>query len=316
MTEYRGARQVRFWWHLRRARWAVPPDPGLVGSLDAMSNPWLRRRVLNYAHQGGAKEAPSSTMHAFRTAVANGADALEMDVHATADGELVVCHDATLDRTTEGTGRIADHPLPQLRKLDNAHWFVAGHESTFTAEPEEYVLRGRARRDPSFGIATVREVLEEFPNVFLNFDIKETVPVVDGYEAALAALLKEFGRTDDVLVASFHDVALERFRAAGPAIHTVLGLAATTALWQWVNQGAAKPTILPSEKAVQPPDRFGPLQVTNERFVEAAHELGLAVHVWTIDEPEPMAEQLAYGVDGVITNCPRLLRQVLQATRS
>ena len=128
MTEYRGARQVLFWWHLRSAPWAVPPDPGLVGSLDAMSNPWLRRRVLNYAHQGGAKEAPSSTMHAFRTAVANGADALEMDVHATADGELVVCHDATLDRTTEGTGRIADHPLAHLRKLDNAHWFVAGHE--------------------------------------------------------------------------------------------------------------------------------------------------------------------------------------------
>ena len=84
-------------------------------------NPWLDRRVLNYAHQGGAREAPSSTLFALRLAVAGGADGLELDVHATRDGVVMVCHDDTVDRTTPGTGSISQLTHDELRVLDNAH---------------------------------------------------------------------------------------------------------------------------------------------------------------------------------------------------
>src|SRR5687768_9453981 len=98
------------------------------------TNPWLERRVLNWAHQGGAKEAPSSTLFALRQAVANGADALELDVHMTKDGVLVVCHDATVDRTTNATGAIAELTLDDVKRLDNAYWFVPGSVVDHDAE--------------------------------------------------------------------------------------------------------------------------------------------------------------------------------------
>jgi len=87
-------------------------------------NPWTERRVLNIAHQGGEVEAPSNTMYAFKTALAKGSDVLELDVHATADGELVVLHDATVNRTTNGSGRVDTMTLAQIKLLDAAHWFV------------------------------------------------------------------------------------------------------------------------------------------------------------------------------------------------
>src|SRR5271166_4533290 len=99
-------------------------------------NPWLTRRVIAYAHQGGAKEAPSSTLYAIGRALELGATGIELDVHATLDRELVVCHDPTLDRTTNATGEIANTRLDELRRLDNAHWFVPG-EDTARGRPEE-----------------------------------------------------------------------------------------------------------------------------------------------------------------------------------
>ncbi|MBW3614956.1 MAG: glycerophosphodiester phosphodiesterase, partial [Actinobacteria bacterium] len=90
------------------------------------TNPWLERRVLNWAHQGGSREGPSSTLFAMRKAVDAGADALELDVHMSADDVLVVCHDATVERTTDGRGAIAELTLSDLKALDNAYWWVPG----------------------------------------------------------------------------------------------------------------------------------------------------------------------------------------------
>lgn len=93
---------------------------------ESSGNPWPARRILNIAHQGGEVEAPSNTLFAFKTAVEKGADVLELDVHATADRELVVIHDATVDRTTDGHGRIDAMTLEHVKALDAAHWFVPG----------------------------------------------------------------------------------------------------------------------------------------------------------------------------------------------
>ena len=275
-----------------------------------MPNPWLDRRVLNFAHQGGAREGPSSTLLALRQAVAAGADALELDVHMTADRRLVVCHDATVDRTTDGTGAIAAMTLAEVQALDNAHWWVPG-EVVAPGRPDgDYPLRGRAPADPELRIATVEEVLEAFPGVFLNFDIKQTAPVVPAYEAELAALLARFGRVDDVIVGSFWDVATEAFVAAAPGVTTAVGLQGTAAFWQAVQAGEPAPPV--PHAALQVPRTYESLTIVDARFVERAHEAGLAVHVWTVDDEAEMEELVDVGVDGIMSDRPTALERVLQ----
>jgi glycerophosphoryl diester phosphodiesterase len=273
-------------------------------------NPWLDRRILNYAHQGGAREAPSSTLFALRQAVAAGADGLELDVHATADRTVMVCHDATVDRTTAGSGAIAQLAFAELRALDNAHWWVPGEVVAVGRAEDEYVHRGKASQDPSFGIASLRDVLEEFPNTFLNLDIKQTAPAVEAYEQHVADLLREFGRTDDVIVASFDDRATDAFSAIAPEVSTSCGTILTTAIWQAVQDGQALPET--RHHALQVPAAVGEIVVVDERFVERAHDHGLAVHVWTIDEPEEMERLLDLGVDGIMTDRPSVLEAILQ----
>jgi glycerophosphoryl diester phosphodiesterase len=275
------------------------------------TNPWLDRRILNWAHQGGAKEAPSSTLFAMRQAVANGADALELDVHMTSDGVLVVCHDATVDRTTDGTGAIADLTLDQVRALDNAHWWTPGtvvdHENPDAAA---YVHRGKAADDPEFRIATLEEVLDAFPDTFLNFDIKQTAPTVPSYERPLAEALLAHDRVGSTIVASFNDLATDRFRQFAPDIHTSLGTNGTAEFFRAVRAGEAPPAT--PALARQVPRTFGEIVVVDEPFVAAAHEAGLAVHVWTIDDETEMAELADLGVDGIMTDRPQALEAVLQ----
>ncbi len=266
--------------------------------------------MLAYAHQGGAWESPSSTLFAIRRALAAGATAIELDVHATADGELVVCHDATVDRTTNASGLIAELTLAELRSLDNAYWFIPGADVTPGRPEGDYPWRGRAPDDPAFRIATLREVLEEFPGVILNLDIKQTAPSVAPYEATLAELLAEYGRTDDVIVASFLDLATEVFAGLAPDIATSAGLLATAEFWRAIHEDREPPAH--RAVAFQVPERQGDLVVVDELFVTAAHERGVAVHVWTVNDTASMERLVDLGVDGIISDVPTSLVGVLQ----
>jgi glycerophosphoryl diester phosphodiesterase len=277
----------------------------------ADSSVWLERRVIAYAHQGGAWESPSSTLHAIGHALEAGATGIELDVHATADGELVVCHDATVDRTTAAQGSISSFTLAELRAMDFSYWWIPGADVTPGRPEADYPFRGRAPADPSFGIATLREVLERFPGVVLNLDIKQTAPVVAPYEEALARLLAEFGRSDDVIVASFLDPATDAFRAVAPAVPTSAGTVATAEAWRAAQAGEVLPDI--PAVAFQVPERQGDLVVVDERFVAAAHRAGKAVHVWTVNDAESMERLLDLGVDGIISDVPTTLRGVLSA---
>jgi glycerophosphoryl diester phosphodiesterase len=270
---------------------------------------WLERRIIAYAHQGGAWESPSSTLFAIAQALAAGATAIELDVHATADGELVVCHDATVDRTTPASGNIADRTLAELRQLDFSYWFIPGADVTPDRPEGDYPFRGRAPKDPQFGIATLREVLEGFPGVVLNLDIKQTAPVVPPYEESLARLLAEYGRVDDVIVASFLDSATDTFRSHAPRVATSAGTTATAEFWRAVQQGADLPET--SAVAFQVPERMGDLVVVDEAFVDAAHRSGKAVHVWTVNEADDMERLVGLGVDGIISDRPTTLAEVL-----
>jgi glycerophosphoryl diester phosphodiesterase len=277
----------------------------------APDNPWLGRPVMAFAHQGGAWEWPSSTLFAIEQAIAAGASAIELDVHATGDGELVVCHDTTVDRTTDGTGAIAELTMARLRELDNAYWFIPGADVTPGRPDGDYPYRRRAPSDRRFGVASLREVLEAFPGVLLNLDIKQTAPRVTPYEASLAGLLKEFGRDDDVIVASFLDPALAAFAEVAPDVPTSAGTVAVTAFWAAVQSGETPPPL--RAVALQVPERYGEVVVVDERFVTVAHQQGLAVHVWTVNDVASMDRLLDLGVDGIMSDVPTTLDGVLRA---
>ena len=285
-------------------------------------NPWLERRVLNIAHQGGEIEAPSNTLFAFKTAREKGADVLELDVHATADGELVVLHDATVDRTTNGSGRVDQMTLEQIKALDAAHWFVPDCGTCHGRPDSEYAYRGFATGsrpippelaafEPNdFRIPTLREVLETFPDELINIEIKATLPETTPYEGELAALLAEFGRTDDTIVVSFLDHAVELFKLQAPSVHTATGTVQTALFWASA-QGPAPGLPNPRYQALQVPIEFQGLTVVAPEFVQRAHANGLAVHVWTINDRAEMEWLIEIGVDGVMTDRPTLLEQVL-----
>jgi glycerophosphoryl diester phosphodiesterase len=283
----------------------------MTASADALrSSPWLERRVIAYAHQGGAWEGPSSTLHAIAAAIGAGATGIELDVHASADGQLVVSHDPTVDRTTGHSGAIATLTYDELSRMDNAYWWVPGADVSPGLEPDHYPFRGRAPSDRRFGIALLEEVLEEFPGVVLNLDIKQTAPVVEPYEEALASLLRRFGRVDDVIVASFLDSATDAFSDVAPEVPTSAGTAAVAQFYQAVQAGETPAPM--RHVALQVPVRFGETTLVDERFVEVAHRQGLAVHVWTIEEPSEMQDLCQLGVDGIITDRPTTLVEVLE----
>ena len=274
-----------------------------------MTTPWLDRRVIAFAHQGGSYEAPSSTLAAIKHALAEGATAIELDVHATADRAIVVSHDETVDRTTNHHGAIADFTLAQLREMDNAYWWIAGETVTPGRDAVHYVERGKAPSNRDFGIVTLEEVVERFPDVLLNLDLKRTDPDVEPYEELLANELRRLDRTSTVIVGSFHDAAVQRFRTFAPEVATSAATGEAATFYFSMLEGV--PSV-PPVVAFQVPAVYGDVTVVDERFVQTAHDAGVAVHVWTINDPGEMHQLLDVGVDGLISDRPAALVQVLR----
>jgi len=301
----------------------------LVVPSGAQANPWLERTELNIAHQGGEIEAPSNTMFALKTAVTKGADVLEIDVHMTSDGEIVVIHDATVDRTTDGTGQVDEMTLEDVQALDAAHWFVPGCGTCHDRSAGEYAYRGYAtgdRKIPSklrkrgirpadFTIPTLRDVLATFPDELINIEIKATAPATTPYERELAALLAEFDRGEDTIVVSFTDNATAAFKLFAPGVSTAVGTAQAALFWATA-QGPLPGAPNPRHQALQVPIELNGLTVVTPEFVQRAHTNGLAVHVWTINERADLEWLLDIGVDGVMTYRPALPGQVLSERRA
>ncbi len=274
-------------------------------------NPWLERRVIAYAHQGGAKEAPSSTLYAIRRALEHGVTGIELDVHATKDGHIVVCHDPTLDRTTGATGEIADRSLEELRRLDNAYWFCPGEDAVKGRPERDYVLRGLAPAEGDLGVATLSEVLESFPGVVLQSRHKAHRPrggALRGGPGPGASRPRPSLRRDRRLVLRRRHGGFRRAHARGG--HRRRHGGDLGVLPQAAGRRAPQDDI-GRYVALQPPARFGSLRVVDRRFVDAAHACGLAVHVWTVDDPAEMEDLVASGVDGIISDKPSVLAAVL-----
>ena len=274
-----------------------------------MTIPWLERRVVAFAHQGGSFEGPSSTLVAIERALGAGATAIELDVHATSDRHIVVCHDETVDRTTNHHGAICELTLAQVRGMDNAYWWIEGATVTPGQRDEAYVERGRAPQDRAFGIVTLEEVAERFPGVLLNLDIKRSDPDVEPYEELLANELRRLDRLSSVIVGSFHDLAIQRFRTFAPSVATSAATGEAATFYFSMLEGVSS---VPPVAVFQVPATFDGVTVVDERFVQAAHAADIAVHVWTINDVDEMRQLLDVGVDGLISDRPTPLAQALK----
>ena len=294
------------------------PDPNYSCEAPALNNPWLERTELNFSHRGGALDFPENTLYAYQRSVDVGADVLEMDVYETADGELVVIHDATVDRTTDGSGSVSAFTLAEIQALDAAYWFVPGRGAVADAQESEYIFRGvatGAKAPPSgfsaadFRVPTLAETLDRFPTALINIELKPDPDSTGSYEAKVAELLIERQRDDDVIVASFIDLPAALFKAQAPCVSTSFptGQAAGYVL---ASQGPLPMPPLSIHHAFQVPPELG-IPVVTQDFVDDAHAAGVAVHVWTINACQDMVDLLALGVDAVMTDRPQLLEQVL-----
>jgi glycerophosphoryl diester phosphodiesterase len=254
------------------------------------------RPTLHIAHRGGALLAPENTLAAFRSAVARWrTDMLELDVHATRDGELVVSHDPTLQRCTDGHGRIAEHSLAELQRFDAGfHFSPDGGRS--------YPFRGEGVRIPTF-----REVLRAFPDTPLNVEVKAEAP---GIESAVTGLLRSEHATGRVCLGSELDPLAERLAAAAPEVCAFYPRDALTQLVLAIKSGDEPPDD-PRFQVLDMPLDYGEVRLVDPPFLEATARLGRWVNVWTIDDPETLRSLVAIGVGGIMTDRPDLLREVL-----
>jgi glycerophosphoryl diester phosphodiesterase len=281
-------------------------------------NPWLARKPLNISHRGGAEEFPENTLFAYAESLKAGSNMIEADVYETADGELVVIHDATVDRTTNGTGDVSSFTLAQLKALDAAYCFRPGGSDCGAAGPFPYRGIATGAVPPpagytanDFRIPTLRELLARFPRTLVNLELKPDPDSTGRYEGRMAAILEQFRRRDDVIVASFLDNASLAFKAQAPRVSTSVPTAQVAA-YKASGAGPA-PGLVAGHHAFQVPIEFGGVPVIDQDFVDDAHAQGLAVHAWTIDDCNDMVDLLDLGVDGIMTDRPTLLQAVLDA---
>lgn len=299
------------------------------------ANVWsTERRVLNMAHGGGLDEAPQGTVFAYETAAARGANALEMDLHITRDGHVVALHDSTVDRTTDGTGCVVDYTLAELKELDAAHTFVPGRGPVTGLPDDAYPYRGIATGDvpppaghtaDDFTVATLAEIFEAEPDALMVMELKPTevypphdcpavldsIPIDERPDLAaeVARLIDVYDMTEKVMVASFIDDLLHRFQTFAPDVDTSFPVLESLDVYLAYVAGDPLPNPYGHE-AFQVPLNYGGIEIT-EAIVQYAQAHGVAVHFWTINDPEVMHRLLDWGADGLITDVPQVLSDVL-----
>jgi len=251
-------------------------------------------RPMVIAHQGGDGLRPGNTLVAFQNAVDLGVDVLEMDVNQTRDGALVLIHDTTVERTTDGRGAVADLTLAEIKALDAAyHWPYHGEERPY---------RGRGVHVP-----TLDEVIARFPRQRYNIELK---PDAAAPARALCAALDRLGAARRVLVASFHATAMEAFREACPTVPTSAHAGETRWFYLQYRLGVWR-LARPGAPALQVPQTSAGFDLTTAGFIDAAASRGLHLDFWTINDPADMRVLVERGAGGIITDRPDLLLEVL-----
>lgn len=253
------------------------------------------KRTFAIAHQGGRGLWPENTLLAFERSLDLGVDVLEMDLRGTSDREIVVQHDGSVERTTEGKGLVRELTLEQVRKLDGGYGFAVEAGGTVT-----HPYRGQGLRVP-----TLLEVLDRFPASRLNLEMKEFDPAL---ARSLCRALREHGSPERALVASFDHEPMVAFREACPEVATSATLREGLTFYNLDRLGLQSLFRSPAV-AFEFPEYFGDIHVIRPRLLEVARSFNVRVQVWTVNENPDMARMLAMGVDGIVTDYPdRLLR--------
>jgi glycerophosphoryl diester phosphodiesterase len=257
--------------------------------------------VLVIAHQGGDGLFPSNTLYAFEKAAELGVDVLELDVHASKDGELVVIHDDTVDRTTNGTGNVSDLTLAELKDLD------AGYDWSPERKGENFPYR-----DKGITIPTLEKVFTAFPDYRINIEIKQETPSIT---QPLCDLIRTYNKQEQVLVVTFYDAAMNDFRQKCPEIVTA-GAPGEIRTFYIFHRLFLAGLYRASADAFQVPEYQGEedtnsLHIVTKRFVEDAKHKNIDVHVWTVNETNDMQRLIDLGVDGIITDRPDRLLELL-----
>lgn len=257
--------------------------------------------TLVIAHRGGLIHAPENTLEAFSHAESIGVDILEYDVFITADGELVVIHDDTVDRTTDGSGRVNDLTLAEIQELD------AGYH--FENEEEEAVYR-----DSGVKIPSVEEVFQEFGHMRQLIELKATNDP-DRYEDMIQEmwrLIEEYDVHDTVLIASFdHDINLRFDEVSGGTVAIGAGEQETR---DFVIRKKAFANALyrPTANAFQLPTEQEGFNLADWKLIRGAEQRGMEVYYWTINDEETMRELIDLGAHGIMTDNPELLIEILR----
>ena len=248
-----------------------------------------------FAHRGGSRERPENTLASFGAAVELGYRYLETDTQITRDGVLLAFHDETLDRVTDLHGPVSALTLEEVRRGDAGYHFTQDQGRT-------HPYRGRGITVP-----TLEEVLLAFPSTRFNIDAKSAEVLVP-----LASLIDRLGVAGRICIGSFSDRRLGRFRRlAGGRVATSMGRRAIIAA-RLTSVVAGRMRAFGADCVQVPTSQWG-VRVLDPAFVRAAHRQGLQVHVWTIDDRPAMERILDLGVDGIMTDRPTLLRDVLEA---
>jgi glycerophosphoryl diester phosphodiesterase len=245
-----------------------------------------------FAHRGGCALGPENTIAAFDRGIASGADGLELDVRLSADGMVVVCHDETLDRTTDATGPVAARSAADLSRVDAGHHFTDGNG--------RHPFRGQG-----VGIPTLRAVLERYTDAAIIIEMK---PDSEEMGRALVAEVRRADAIGRVCAAGYGSRSLATVREALPEIASSASrMEVRLALYRsW----AAWPVSRPAYGVYQVPELAGTLRVVSPRFIRYAHHAGVEVQVWTVDRADDMRRLLGWGADALISNQPDLAVRV------
>ena len=285
--------------------WRKSPVPFLQGE-----------KPLIMAHRGDSANVPENTFQAVKDAYDLKVDVIETDLRITKDEDIIFFHDATVNRTTNGKGFVKSFTLNELKKFEQGYNFKGVGEFQNT-----YPFRGAG-----FRIQSLDDILTLFPKIRFNMDIKDRDPRAP---AILAKKLKKHDAEDRVMVGSFHTKQLERFRELSGAPTS----AGPSEVWHfrqrirhWMKNNVNTPIndldSLDQEEVLGFPLPYFALQIPEKmftlklfkgpRFFEVAHLLDIAIHVWTVNDPGDMFRLLEWGVDGIFSDNPKLLKEIVE----
>jgi glycerophosphoryl diester phosphodiesterase len=241
-----------------------------------------------FGHRGACAHAPENTLASFELALAHGADAIELDAKLTADRQVVVIHDQTVERTTNGQGRVNQLKLEEIRRLDaGSHFDIA-----FKGEP----------------VPTLEQILTKVSDrTFTNIELTNYASPNDELPILVGELVKRLGMQDRVMFSSFHPIPLLRAHRQLPEVPVGLlaGAGMSGALARsWVGRLIPHQALHPEVKHTTP------------SLIQSEHRRGCRVNVWTVNEPDAMRSLFTWDVDGIFTDDPRLARKVLAAAPS